>query len=1412
MERVDIMSVTEEQKKIMESEDTRKIVYVSFPNKELPIIKNNRIYQESMTLQESLLDASDFTFGKCNTSLFQIKVADFEDDIDGAYIDVSIMFENATLGNYEHVLGNYIISSTDRTSDKRFRIISANDYMTLFEKDVTNWFNNTLFPTDIITNHLGWILEDSNGNKINVTYNKDSAPKTSKIETDDGKYYLDNTTGYVYVGKANYKSKKFVNVTWSKVVECKENVSYTESAETERTINEILQMLCAEVGVEYDNEFPLVNGSLVIKKNFKPETLNAKDLLEQICEANGVFGHFFGKKLCFIAPNKNNPISEISNYKECDFQDYDVKRINSLQIKTDDEDVGVTVTRENIEKINKYTITGNVLFYGITENLEQIAENILSVIENVEYRPNDTTVSNNIDLNVGDCVTVNARISSESGIKSNPFTTIVMQKQISGIQSLYTSISANGDEYQSEAQTSLSSQISILDNAQREITRSLTALTADFNQLYANKIDVENLVANVAAIDHLDANSAIVDTLKSQVITTEYIKSATADLGYLTADSAVIKGKLDANQLSAEVAKLGYLTADSAVITGKLDTNQLSAEVAKLGYAKVDFSNVGSQVVDSSMIKDGAVTNEKVANLSANKITSGTIDASKINVTNLNADNLTVGTINGQRIGNGSLSLDKLAEEVPTKEYLDNVEKNLQGQIDGAIETFTKSEIPTLNNEPANAWTDNDTRKKHIGDICYVVNPTSSADGYCYRFADLGTNESPNYSWVLIKDSDVTKALQDIIDINGEITGIKRFDSEISAWKVDTDSELSSLKTRTTTLETEMGDKVSTSTFNEVKQTVDSNSSTITKMSETVTNVSNVANTANSTANNALEKIDGLEIGGRNLIKPSLVGHNIEKNTGYYDAKLPCVDNSDTFLFLYYYKKLEVGETYTLSCKVSGVKDGTEWSFGLFYSGSNDQFLINKNGKTSVTFVMTNDYNSNSHYINGAILLDDLSRKWGAGQQGNPIILSEFKLEKGNKATDWTPAPEDMATQESLQTVSNTVNEVKQTADSNSSTISSMQTVISNKADSSTVESISKRTSSLEQDLSGFKITVSNTYSTKGEVTEVSSVASQTANKISWLVKSGTSASNFELTDRVATLVADNINVNGRVTFSGLSTDAQSKINNASTDASSALKTANGIKSNIYTANTTTIDGGKITTGSITAKQINVSDLFAQNISATGTITGATLKGAHVEADSGYIGNWGIASGAITNNYEYYAGSDTSTDNFTRKTSFGSDGTISITKNFYNMSAVESFEVSGSLIKLGQGNEWCQLNPQGIYFGYDSTNTSYISEEGIMESGKMLSEKYLTKFVSVNYTYASVSVPANGTKSVTPTKTNIPSGYTAIGIKQLNGGSGAVIFRGFAMNGTINLINRSSSAVTCTPTMTVVCVKNQFIG
>lgn len=375
-------------------------------------------------------------------------------------------------------------------------------------------------------------------------------------------------------------------------------------------------------------------------------------------------------------------------------------------------------------------------------------------------------------------------------------------------------------------------------------------ITKQMERYYADLILVNKALINKLSVDEADIRYASIETLKA----------VNADIDNLKTN------KLDATYADIINANIENLKAVNAEITN-LKANSLTADKADLAYAKIDFANVTAQVVGTSIIKDGAVTNEKVQSLSANKLTAGTIDASKITVTNLNADNITVGTINGKRIGTGSLSLDKLAEKVPTKEYLDKVQEDLQGQIDGNIETFTKTEIPTLNNEPAVNWTDDATRKKHIGDICYVVNPASSADGYSYRFADTGTLEAPNYEWVLIKDSDVTKALQDIININGEITGIKKFDVEISSWKTDTDSELSSLKTRTTTLETDMGSKVDTKTFNEVKQTVDENSSTITKLTETVNtkadgstveSLANVVNTVKQTADSNSLSISGL--------------------------------------------------------------------------------------------------------------------------------------------------------------------------------------------------------------------------------------------------------------------------------------------------------------------------------------------------------------------------------------------------------------------------------------------------------------------------------------------------------------------------------------------------------------------------
>lgn len=475
------------------------------------------------------------------------------------------------------------------------------------------------------------------------------------------------------------------------------------------------------------------------------------------------------------------------------------------------------------------------------------------------------------------------------------------------------------------------------------------------------------------------------------------------------------------------------------ITVNKALINKLDVDTAKLKYAQIDFANVKGQVVTTSLIKDGAVTNEKVQSLSANKLTAGTIDAGKIRVTNLNADNITAGTINGKRIGNGSINLDKLSEEVPTKEYLDKVQDELQGQIDGNIETFTKTEIPTLNNDPAVNWTDNVTRKKHIGDICYVVNPASSADGYSYRFADTGTLEAPNYEWVLIKDSDVTKALQDIININGEITGIKNFNVEVSSWKTDTSEELSSLKKRTTTIETDY-----------------------------------------STKQDVTDKINGIQVGGTNMLlwtttmpgkfSTDSSGASSKGTVSYQsDGSALVTNNNSNFRFQYHPDvSVMIGSTYVVSAYYKDVSGTQEHQFQIVYQSTTGKYTdfhgvtgtreVENGWKQSyLVFTIPNTIKTTR--------LITVYLRSGADYTlyNHSYYIKNVKLELGNKVTTWSPAPEDVVDAINTKVSTTVFNEVKQTVDENSANITKMTETIKTKADGSTVTTLTNTVNSVKQ-------------------------------------------------------------------------------------------------------------------------------------------------------------------------------------------------------------------------------------------------------------------------------------------------------------------------------------------------------------
>ena len=81
---------------------------------------------------------------------------------------------------------------------------------------------------------------------------------------------------------------------------------------------------------------------------------------------------------------------------------------------------------------------------------------------------------------------------------------------------------------------------------------------------------------------------------------------------------------------------------------------------------------------------------------------------------------------------------------------------NLQNQIDGQIETWFYSYIPTAENYPASEWTTDTEKDKHLGDLFYVVDNTEYG-GQAYRWAKIGTD----YLWDYVEDTAVVKALAD---------------------------------------------------------------------------------------------------------------------------------------------------------------------------------------------------------------------------------------------------------------------------------------------------------------------------------------------------------------------------------------------------------------------------------------------------------------------------------------------------------------------------------------------------------------------------------------------------------------------------------------------------------------------------
>lgn len=132
--RKDVVPLTDEIKK--------KRFLINFPDLNITV-ENNRIVSGSAKLVESICSEQELTFGGCEASSFEIKLADVDETLIGERMVVQQWVE----GNHIVPYGEYIVESVEKTDDLRFKQVMAYDISSKkLSKDVNSWYNNLAFP------------------------------------------------------------------------------------------------------------------------------------------------------------------------------------------------------------------------------------------------------------------------------------------------------------------------------------------------------------------------------------------------------------------------------------------------------------------------------------------------------------------------------------------------------------------------------------------------------------------------------------------------------------------------------------------------------------------------------------------------------------------------------------------------------------------------------------------------------------------------------------------------------------------------------------------------------------------------------------------------------------------------------------------------------------------------------------------------------------------------------------------------------------------------------------------------------------------------------------------------------------------------------------------------------------------
>ncbi|WP_270635557.1 phage tail spike protein [Limosilactobacillus mucosae] len=209
-----------------------------------------------------------------------------------------------------------------------------------------------------------------------------------------------------------------------------------------------------------------------------------------------------------------------------------------------------------------------------------------------------------------------------------------------------------------------------LQSAQADFDSKLSAASASASAANDKAMQVANAAQNdvneqIKELNDYKSNAAKTYVAKGTVISNvnseakASIFSANNKL-YMDAATTVFSGKAfipDAAIIDLTASKLTAGTIDAS----KISVTNLNASNINTGSLNAGLIKVGSMSADRIVGGTLDFKNIAVSNLSAGSIVSGTLDAAKVSVINLNASNIKTGTLDASLIKAGAMSADRIS-------------------------------------------------------------------------------------------------------------------------------------------------------------------------------------------------------------------------------------------------------------------------------------------------------------------------------------------------------------------------------------------------------------------------------------------------------------------------------------------------------------------------------------------------------------------------------------------------------------------------------------------------------------------------------------------------------------------------------------------------------------------------------